>query len=143
MKLLNCVLFVMASVALMSCAAGQKPEARRATPTANKTPVVEGDACRPDPANAALPEPRLIVARRPEYKVPKNLPNGVVNGEAVAKFTVGEDGVVRNVVVIRSTDPVWAESVKEMLLNTKYCPPIKDGKPVSVEGQVPMSFKIN
>jgi TonB family protein len=61
-------------------------------------------------------------------------------GQVVAAFVVDRNGFVRDVRVVRTTDPKLGELVVESLAKTLYEPGIKNGAPVNTKTQLTVTF---
>ena len=72
----------------------------------------------------------------PEEAFKKN-----VTGRVTVSFTVGSDGVVKDVKVLRGVDPLLdAEAVRVVSSSPKWTPAIQDGKPVAITFTFPVIF---
>lgn len=64
-------------------------------------------------------------------------------GRLFASFTVGTDGQVRNVEIVKTFNPLFNESVLEVIRAMRgFKPGLQNGKPVAVSMTVPISFKL-
>jgi len=54
---------------------------------------------------------------------------------------VDPDGMIRNVRVIRSLDPVLDENAMKAVRQWKFKPGMKDGKPVPVAASIEVTFR--
>ncbi|MCR5842026.1 MAG: TonB family protein [Bacteroidales bacterium] len=67
-----------------------------------------------------------------------------IQGRVLVSFDICEDGVVRNVKVLRGVhETLDAEAVRVISSSPKWEPGIQDGKPVKVSFQFPVIFKLN
>ena len=81
------------------------------------------------------------VADRLTY--PKEAKDQKVQGRVMVAFDVCEDGVVRNVKVLRGVNPTLdAEALRVINSSPKWEPGIQDGKPVKVTYQFPVIFQL-
>lgn len=75
-------------------------------------------------------------------KYPESAKQAKIEGRVTTQFVVGEDGVIRNVKVLRSVSPdLDAEAIRVMSSMPKWNPGKQDGKPVPVRYTVPINFK--
>ncbi|MBO5546502.1 MAG: M56 family metallopeptidase, partial [Bacteroidales bacterium] len=81
------------------------------------------------------------VADRLTY--PKEAKDQKVQGRVMVAFDVCEDGVVRNVKVLRGVNPTLdAEALRVINSSPKWEPGLQDGKPVKVTYQFPVIFQL-
>ena len=74
---------------------------------------------------------------------PEEAKKNNIEGRVTLQFTVGADGVVRDVEVLRSVnDLLDAEAVKVVSESPKWEPGTQDGKPVPVQFVFPIIFKL-
>lgn len=67
-----------------------------------------------------------------------------IQGRVMVSFDICEDGVVRNVRVLRSVhETLDAEAVRVISSSPKWEPGLQDGKPVKVSYSFPVIFKLN
>ena len=67
-----------------------------------------------------------------------------ITGRVMVSFDICEDGVVRNVKVMRGVHELLdAEAVRVISSSPKWEPGIQDGKPVKVKYQFPIIFRPN
>jgi TonB family protein len=72
----------------------------------------------------------------------KNLKTGGETGRVIATFVVRQDGSVSNVEVVRSfSDKASAEALRVINLMPKWKPGIKNGRVVSTQFTIPISFQ--
>lgn len=69
---------------------------------------------------------------------PGSLP--LKEGQVVAEFVVDRNGLVRDVRVVRTTDPKLGELVAGSLARTLYEPGVKNGVPVNTKTQLTVTF---
>ena len=73
---------------------------------------------------------------------PKSLANSTINGLIAVQFIVNSMGIVDNVVILRSLDPILdQEVVKTILSSPKWGPAKVGGKAVSQQFVIPIRFK--
>ena len=74
---------------------------------------------------------------------PKDAYDAGVQGRVMVAFDVCEDGVVRNVKVLRGVNPTLdAEALRVINSSPKWEPGLQDGKPVKVTYQFPVIFQL-
>lgn len=74
---------------------------------------------------------------------PEEAKKNKIEGRVTLQFTVGADGVVRDVEVLRSAGELLdAEAVKVVSASPKWEPGTQDGKPVPVQFVFPIIFKL-
>ncbi len=80
-----------------------------------------------------------------EYiKYPDSAIRSGIEGRVIAEFTVGKDGKVKDVEVVRGVDDeIDAQVVKVIKASPKWKPATIGGKPVSVRISVPVEFKLS
>ena len=75
-------------------------------------------------------------------KYPEAAKQAGISGRVTTRFVVGEDGVIRDVKVVRSVSPeLDAEAIRVMSSMPKWKPGKQDGKPVPVRYTVPVNFR--
>lgn len=75
-------------------------------------------------------------------KYPEAAKQAGISGRVTTAFVVGEDGVIRDVKVVRSVSPeLDAEAIRVMSSMPKWKPGKQDGKPVPVRYTVPVNFR--
>jgi TonB family protein len=60
----------------------------------------------------------------------------------LVSLVVDEQGVARNVKVVRSLDPGLDQSAMDTVREWKFRPGLKDGNPVAVAAQIEVSFRL-
>lgn len=66
-----------------------------------------------------------------------------IQGKVLMKFTVKSDGSISNIRVTKSVDPYLdKEAVRVVKSMPRWIPGTQDGKPVSVEYTLPITFKL-
>lgn len=66
-----------------------------------------------------------------------------IQGKVLVKFTVKSDGSISNIRVTRSVDPYLdKEAIRVVKSMPRWTPGTQDGKPVSVEYTLPITFKL-
>ena len=74
---------------------------------------------------------------------PEEAKKNKIEGRVTLQFTVGADGVVRDVEVLRGVNELLdAEAVKVVSASPKWEPGTQDGKPVPVQFVFPIIFKL-
>ena len=74
-------------------------------------------------------------------KYPESAKQAGLSGRVTTSFVVGEDGVIRDVKVLRGVSPdLDAEAIRVMSSMPKWTPGKQDGKPVPVRYAVPITF---
>jgi protein TonB len=81
------------------------------------------------------------VQARPNY--PFEMRRAGINGEVVIQFIVDQNGDVRDVTVIKSTQREFESAAQQAVMKWKYKPGRKGGKTVSVRMQIPIVFNLN
>ena len=75
-------------------------------------------------------------------KYPEAAKKAGISGRVTTQFVVGEDGVIRDVKVLRGVSPeLDAEAIRVMSSMPKWNPGKQDGKAVAVRYTVPVTFK--
>ena len=74
---------------------------------------------------------------------PKDAKEDGIQGRVMVQYTIGEDGKVSNVKVLRGLyESLDAEAVRVVSSSPAWEPGIQDGKPVKVTYQLPINFRI-
>jgi TonB family protein len=84
--------------------------------------------------------PQLVYRVEPEY--PEEARKAGIEGTVVLYAVVNPDGMIRNVRVIRSLDPVLDENAMKAVRQWKFKPGMKDGKPVPVAASIEVTFRL-
>jgi TonB family protein len=75
---------------------------------------------------------------------PDDAKNRQVSGRVILQFTIGKEGEVKDVEVIKGVDPVLdAEAVRVISASPKWEPGDQNGIPVNVKYTFPVVFKLN
>ncbi|WP_334318983.1 TonB family protein [Termitidicoccus mucosus] len=82
------------------------------------------------------------VAHREPPAYPRAMLTSRLVGEVVVQFVVDEKGDVINPVVVRSNNPGFEEAAINAMLKWKFNPATKNGKPVRMELQMPITFNL-
>ena len=77
---------------------------------------------------------------QPEYT--DDARNSKIEGAVLIKFVVDENGVPTEPKVVRSLDKGLDEKAIEALMQWRFKPAIKDGKPVSVTASIEINFRL-
>jgi TonB family protein len=85
--------------------------------------------------------PKVIKQERPNY--PLSLRATGQQGEVTMRFTVDENGDVKNARVVRSNHPDFEEPALEAVSKWKFKPAMARGKPVEMSMQIPIVFNLN
>jgi RNA polymerase sigma factor (sigma-70 family) len=83
-----------------------------------------------------------VAQRRVPPRYPAGLSQAGVEGEAVVSFVVGADGAVRDVRVVRATQPDFGAAAMEALKQWRFQPGLKGGAPVNARVSMPMRFTV-
>lgn len=92
-------------------------------------------------STAACLDAPLVTIEKPSLRVPEPWPPGIERGDILLRFTIGADGMTRDVEVVRTTHPVWVEPATSMALATRYSSPMRAGKKVSIRIEQAFTFK--
>lgn len=85
--------------------------------------------------------PKVIAKTEPSYTDEARAAK--VQGTVVLNVIVGPDGVPQQVTVLRSLEPSLDRNAIETVRNTwRFEPAMKDGKPVAVQAQLEVSFRL-
>lgn len=84
--------------------------------------------------------PQVLKSRFPDY--PQSWRNRGIQGQVIVHFTIGADGEVSSPSVVGSPPPELAEISLQAILQWKFKPALKDGKPVAVRAQQEFSFSV-
>ena len=116
------------------------------------------DTARPDTTDKAVPFAQIT--KKPTFQggdsntfnkwvqahldYPKDAHEAGVEGRVMVQFTICEDGLLRDVKVLRGVDPrLDAEAVRVLSSSPKWEPGEQDGKPVKVTYLFPVIFRLN
>jgi len=76
-------------------------------------------------------------------KYPPEARKNEVEGRVIVKFTIDTTGMVRNVIIAKSSDPVFNEEAARVIKNMPpWKPGIQNGKPVAVYYTMPVTFRL-
>jgi TonB family protein len=121
-----------------------KPALAQAEPPKPKAPVAAapindftGTAYRPD---GGITNPAAVF--RPEPKYTEEARQAKIQGSVLLSLVVDENGVARNIKVVRSLDPGLDQSAVDTVRGWKFMPGEKDGRPVAVMAQVEITFRL-
>jgi TonB family protein len=116
-------------------AAPPKPQA----PAAAATPINDftGTAVRP---GNGVSNPAVVSQVQPKYD--EQARAAKIEGSVLVSLVVDENGVPRNVKVVRSLDPGLDQKAIEAVQQWKFRPGQKDGNPVAVQAQIQVTFKL-
>jgi periplasmic protein TonB len=103
-------------------------------------------ACASTPSAAGPPEqvvvqPEAIERQAPTY--PPELRAAGVEGEVVARAVIGEDGRVRDVEIVRTDHPLFAEALLETVPRWRFRPATVDGLPIEIDYTLVQQFKLD
>jgi len=74
---------------------------------------------------------------------PKDAKEDGIQGRVMVQYTIGDDGKVSNVKVLRGIcESLDAEAVRVVSSSPVWEPGIQDGKPVKVTYQIPIMFRL-
>ena len=119
--------------------------------------IIDVEATEPTPEQEALPY--QLIENKPTFdggdannfakwvnshlNYPEEAKKNNIEGRVTLQFTVGADGVVRDVEVLRGAGELLdAEAVKVVSASPKWEPGTQDGKPVPVQFVFPIIFKL-
>lgn len=83
--------------------------------------------------------PQLIYRVEPKY--PEEARKAGLEGTVVLDAVVDPDGMIHNMRVVRSLDPVLDENAMEAARQWKFRPGMKEGKPVAVAASIEVTFR--
>lgn len=89
---------------------------------------------------AADTAPRPLSRARPIY--PAAFRRAGINGEALVEFIIDLDGKPAQVQVLRATDAAFGDSARNSIVQWRFTPALKNGRPVRVRLQVPMVYTV-
>ncbi|MCR9171484.1 MAG: M56 family metallopeptidase [bacterium] len=116
---------------------------KQATNSTIHTPAVVGDEEGTQPTYPGGKE-GLMNYLMTNLKYPKELEKQGAEGKVFVKFTVAENGVVKDVNVVKSSgfEALDAEAVRVINNMQNWEPAMKDGKKVAAEMTLPIMFKL-
>lgn len=88
---------------------------------------------------AALDAPLKPASRQPPI-FPVTVPAGITQGRATIEFLVDVDGRARLPRIVEATEPAFGYAAVQAVAAWWFEPPRKNGKPVIVRAQIPVSF---
>jgi TonB family protein len=91
-------------------------------------------------ANEA-PKPRQTGGLRPVY--PENLASAGIVGGAILELTIGADGVVKKVVMMRASHPEFGQSAEAAAKTWVFRPAIKDGVPIESRWRTAVAYSVD
>ncbi len=83
-----------------------------------------------------------VVVYKPEPKYTEEARHAKIQGAVLISLVVDENGVARNVKVVRSLDPGLDQSAIDTVRQWKFKPGQKDGNPVAVAAQIEVTFRL-
>jgi TonB family protein len=83
-----------------------------------------------------------VVVYKPEPKYTEEARHAKIQGAVLISLVVDENGVARNVKVVRSLDPGLDQSAINTVRQWKFKPGQKDGNPVAVAAQIEVTFRL-
>jgi TonB family protein len=111
----------------------QAPDPGESEPTA--------EALAPIEVTAGVTPPQLRDKITPRY--PEQARLARTEGRVILRAVIDENGNVRDISVLRSSDPVFDDAAIEAVERWKYAPAVQDGRPVSVYFTVIVEFKLH
>ncbi len=84
--------------------------------------------------------PRPLSAPDPQYSEAAR--KAKVNGSVVLALAINDKGDVDDVRVARSTDRRFEQNAMDAAKQWKFAPATKDGKPVAVQENIEMTFRL-
>jgi TonB family protein len=115
---------------------GQAREPGRAAPLPRTGPPPPG-VFR---VGGGVTPPHLLSKTEPSYTEEARAAR--IQGTVLVYVVVGPDGVPQRMRVLRSLDPGLDQKAMEAVGTWKFAPGMKDGKPVSVEAQIEVNFRL-
>jgi len=90
-------------------------------------------------------QPVLIESTRAVPKYPEIARRARVEGTVILLITIGPDGTVGQVEVLRAPDQIWGFDLAalEAVKRWRYRPALMSGRPVSVYAQVMVEFTLS
>lgn len=73
-----------------------------------------------------------------EIIYPHALLESAPRGEALIEFDINEDGTVSNAFVVSATHELFGQAALKSIENSRFSPPMENGKPRSVHTRVPV-----
>ncbi len=86
-------------------------------------------------------EPTIINSTAPFY--PTYARRNNIQGTVFLKIWITELGDVRRAQLIYTSDTIFIEPSMKAVMNWRYSPAIKNGKPIDVSFVVPINYKLN
>ncbi|HME31589.1 MAG TPA: energy transducer TonB [Terriglobales bacterium] len=109
----------------------QPPAAGRSTPF---------DTCKYLPLGPVIRPPRALSIADPKYS--ETARKAKINGTVVVALAINEKGGVDAVKVVRHLEPGLDQNAMDAARQWEFAPATKDGKPVAVQMNVEMTFKL-
>jgi TonB family protein len=141
---------------LMAAAAGQQssvtPESRASHQSSGSgsqsapcrpqrpTATTPFDTCKYLPLGPGIHGPRVLSAPDPEYS--EEARKAKLSGTAVLAVAINENGGVDDVEVVRHLEPSLDQKAIDAVKQWQFAPATKDGKPVAVQLNVDVTFKL-
>lgn len=127
----------------------QKPKKKR-TPvkTQKKGGTVKDNDDKVYAISSVMPQyeggiPALMNFLATNMKYPEEAQNKKIEGRVIVNFVVEKDGSLSDFKVVRSIDPLLdAEALRVAKLQKKWKPGYENGKPVRVQYNLPITFKL-
>jgi len=147
--LASILLWLTATAGQLSAVAPAGPQSAQASgPESQKEPcqpqaptaVTPFDTCKYLILGPGIRPPRATSAPDPSY--PEAARKAKLNGSAVVAAAVSEKGEVDDVKLVRSSDKVFDQNAIDAVRQWKFAPAAKDGKPVAIQMNVEMSWRL-
>jgi periplasmic protein TonB len=97
-------------------------------------PLIAGFLTQGNGGTAFAQDREYLPIARAAPVYPHEAARARLEGEVILEFTVTEDGTVRDLMVIRSSDAIFEQPALEAAAQFRYQPRIVDGRPVDVPG---------
>ncbi len=97
------------------------------------------------PGDPRVMQPVLIESTRAVPKYPETARRARIEGTVILLITIGPDGTVGEVEVLRAPDQIWGFDLAalEAVKRWRYRPALMSGRPVSVYAQVMVEFTLS
>ena len=83
-----------------------------------------------------------VALYKPEPKYTEEARQAKIQGSVLLSLVVDENGVARNIKVVRPLDPGLDQKAVDAVRQWKFKPGQKDGRPVAVTAQIEVSFRL-
>ncbi len=98
------------------------------------------DTCKYPPYGPGMRPPKFVSAPSPSY--PEAARKAKLNGTVVLALAIDDKGHVDDVKIVSSSNPLFEQNAIDTAKQWVFSPALKNGKPVAVQENVEMGFRL-